>query len=145
MGERQFVHGKGTDLEVTSQCLRDAREAGISVRTTMIIGYPGETPEDLESTRQFLREHRECIERIDLNRFQLMTGMVLHRQLLKRPERFPDVGALRPDHRMAQMNHQFLPAVSRAYRRAVDGVLREVHAINRRPILAVARDFEGVM
>ncbi|NHA15350.1 radical SAM protein [Thioalkalivibrio sp. XN279] len=136
---------KGTDLEVTSARLRDARDAGISVRTTMIIGYPGETPKDLETTRDFLRVHRDCIDRINLNRFQIMTGTVFHRQWMKRPQAFPGVADVRPNHRMAQMEHRLLAAASRKYLRAVDSVLSEVHAINRRPILEVARDFEGVM
>ena len=136
---------KGTDLALTSACLRHAREAGISVRTTMIIGYPGETAADLVQTRDFLRAHRDCIERVALNRFQIMTGTLFHRQLEERAERFPGLAKVAPNHRMAQMGHHYAPAASRQYRRAIDEVLVEVHAINRRPIMAVARDFEGVM
>ncbi|MCC5887192.1 MAG: B12-binding domain-containing radical SAM protein [Gammaproteobacteria bacterium] len=136
---------KGTDLGVTSRCLHDASEAGISVRTTMIVGYPGESVEDLIQTRDFLRAHGSCIERVVLNRFQIMTGTAFHRQLEDKPGRAPGLSQLTPNHRMAQLEHHYLPADSRPYRRAIDEVLAEVHAINRRPIMAIARDFEGVM
>ena len=41
---------KGTRLEPTSRFIRDAHGVGLSVRATMMLGYPGETSEDVAAT-----------------------------------------------------------------------------------------------
>ncbi len=41
---------KGSTVEGNAEFLRDAHDAGLSVRCTMFKGYPGETSEDLEAT-----------------------------------------------------------------------------------------------
>ena len=45
---------KGTDLSYTSQCLEAANTAGISVRVTLIVGYPDETAADVHATASLL-------------------------------------------------------------------------------------------
>ena len=47
---------KGTSLERTSQFIGDAHGAGLSVRTTMMLGYPGEDAADVAQTIDFLRD-----------------------------------------------------------------------------------------
>ena len=136
---------KGTNLEVTSQCLRDARDAGISARTTMIVGYPGEQTDDVDQTSRFLREHESCIERVSLNRFQIMTGTRFHRRLEQSSRHAPGVTELTVNHRMAQLGHHYVPTEDRAYRRAVRGLIAAVHRINRRDLRDEASAFEGVM
>jgi tRNA A37 methylthiotransferase MiaB len=136
---------KGTDLAATSRVLREARAAGISVRTTMIIGYPGEEAADVEASAAFLRGHADCVERVMLNRFQIMTGTHVHRTLERDPGRFPQLARVTGNHRLAQVDHHFRPSEGRDYRRAVYRLMGVVHDINRRPLSARAREFEGVM
>lgn len=136
---------KGTDLTVTSRFLKDARAAGISVRTTMFTGYPGETAEDLQRTADFLEAHAECLERVPLYRFTLNHGTLFEQQLRRRPEQFPTLTHLRPDPRVAVIPHHYTETEDPAYRRGIRRLLRVVHRINRKPLLPSARDFEGVM
>jgi anaerobic magnesium-protoporphyrin IX monomethyl ester cyclase len=136
---------KGTNIPVTSQVLRDAHAAGISVRNTMIVGFPGEEAEDVLASAEFLETHGDCIERVMLNRFQIMTGTHFHRALERHPERFPGVTRVTTNHRMAQVDHHYRPTERRDYRRAVMRLLKAVHHINRRPLSERAREFEGVM
>jgi len=136
---------KGTDCNRNSQFLNDARRAGISVRTTMILGYPGETAVDVRDTAKFLTDHEHCIERVSLNRFQIMSGTRFAKLLSEKPKRFPALADVSTDHRYAQISHHYTPTEQRDYRRSVSKLLGVVHRINRKPILESARDFEGVM
>ena len=49
---------RGTTQEKTTQLLKDFRAAvpGIAIRTTLIVGYPGETQEDFEILKNFVQE-----------------------------------------------------------------------------------------
>lgn len=51
---------RGTTLERTNRLLKLCREKvpGIALRTTMIVGYPGETQEDFDTLCRFVEEHR---------------------------------------------------------------------------------------
>lgn len=135
---------KGATVEVSSQAIRDAAAAGISVRVTMIVGYPGETADDVMQTADFLRSHSDSLERVALNRFHIRTGTRIHRDYLETPEQFPDISKVRTKHRLAVVEHDFGHREP-AYRRAIDEVLKATHAINRRPIRETAREFDGVM
>lgn len=136
---------KGTDLESTSNFLTNASDADISVRTTMIIGYPDERPEDLRQTADFLNRHTDSIERVLLNRLAIIAGTRLHRQVVARPEKFPDLVDLAPNPHMATLSHYNQANDAADYRRAINQVLAAVHRINRRPLRPRARSFEGVM
>ena len=57
----------------------------------MIVGFPGEEAADVQASARFLEDHRDCIERVMVNRFQIMTGTHLHRQLERTPEKFPQL------------------------------------------------------
>jgi radical SAM superfamily enzyme YgiQ (UPF0313 family) len=45
---------KGTTVELNAKAIRWAKEAGISVAISLVIGYPGETPEMLQQTIDFI-------------------------------------------------------------------------------------------
>jgi ribosomal protein S12 methylthiotransferase len=51
---------RGTTYEKTTQLLKDFRAAvpGITIRTTLIVGYPGETEEDFEILKNWVKEMR---------------------------------------------------------------------------------------
>ena len=136
---------KGTQLEETSRVLNDVAAAPISVRTTVMVGYPGETPTDLAQTSRFLDRHKHAIERVSLNRFTLMSGTVLDRLVAKRPDRFPTIRVLRRNDAQAVVEHVDLTAQRRDYRRQLWRLLGVVHDINRRPLMQRARAFDGVM
>ena len=47
---------KGTTVELNAQAIKWAKEAGISVAVSLVIGYPTETPEMLQQTIDFLHK-----------------------------------------------------------------------------------------
>jgi ribosomal protein S12 methylthiotransferase len=49
---------RGTTKEKTTQLLKDFRNAvpGMAIRTTLIVGYPGETEEDFNILKDFVQE-----------------------------------------------------------------------------------------
>lgn len=136
---------KGTSLERTAAYIRDAAEAGISVRLTTILGYPGEEPADVEQTARFLTEHAPWIERVMLNRYTLMLDTDDDRRF--RTER-PPAPPIRPgtvDPLTAVVEHENTVLGTRSHRRAAYRLMAAVHEINRRPLTLRAQDFEGVM
>ena len=48
---------KGTTVEQNERAIRWAKEAGLSVSISVIIGYPGETADTLEQTLDFIRKN----------------------------------------------------------------------------------------
>jgi len=136
---------KGTSLERTAAYLRDATEAGISVRLTTILGYPGEEPADVDTTARFLADHAPWIERVMLNRYTLMLDSDDDRRF--RTDPLPSV-PIRPgavDPLTAIVEHENPTLATAAHRAAAYRLMAAVHAINRRPLLPKAQDFEGVM
>lgn len=95
---------KGTTIEATSQFLAHAHGAGISTRCTMIVGFPGERAEHIAQSADFLRLHKSHVERVALNRFQIMTGTKIHMLLEKRPHLLPDIEIIETDHAHAQIS-----------------------------------------
>ncbi len=55
-GSQQMLNlmRKGTTVEQNSQAIKWAKEAGISVAISLVIGYPTETPEQLQQTIDFI-------------------------------------------------------------------------------------------
>ncbi len=51
---------RGTTKEKTTKLLQQFKEAvpGMAIRTTLIVGYPGETEEDFETMKEWVREMR---------------------------------------------------------------------------------------
>jgi anaerobic magnesium-protoporphyrin IX monomethyl ester cyclase len=136
---------KGVSLERMAEFVRDAAESDISVRLTAITGYPGEDPRDVEETSTFLERHARWIERVTLHRFSLMLGSELD---LRASRGSPMAGGIvrgAVDASTGIVRHSNAMWRSRAYRRAVYGLMGAVHRINRRPLRERAREFEGVM
>jgi radical SAM superfamily enzyme YgiQ (UPF0313 family) len=136
---------KGTRLDAISTFLHESASAGISTRCTMILGYPGETAEDVHASADFLAAHAREIERVSLNRLQVITGTTLHRELKRAPAKFKGFSIVHEDNAMAQVEHRNDTLGTASHRRGVMRLLGEVHRINSRELTAAAQEFEGVM
>lgn len=136
---------KGTRLDTTSAFLQAASSAGISCRCTMVLGYPGETADDVHASADFLASHTREIERVSLNRLQVITGTGLHRALKRAPHKFQGVSIVQEHGATAQVEHRNEAVGTASHRKAVMRLLGEVHRINRRDLSGKAREFEGVM
>ncbi|HEY4188615.1 MAG TPA: radical SAM protein [Polyangia bacterium] len=136
---------KGTELAVTSKFLHAATEAGISVRVTMIHGYPGETAEDVLETARYLEQHLGSIDRVMLNRFQIMIGPAFLRRYDTAPDKFQGVSGLKRLPQLAMASHTYEPAQRFEYARATQRLLAAVTRINRKRLNSDAAQFEGVM
>ncbi len=137
--------GKGTDVGRIADFCRDASEAGISVRLTVIVGFPGETISDLRETAHFLQANGAHIERVMVNRFSVMMGTPIAARLKQDPARFPDFALDEPDLTEGVIPHRNAVTRETGYYRALFSVLRAAHKINRQPLRASAQSFEGVM
>lgn len=135
---------KGTHLERTSRFIRDAHGVGLSVRTTMMLGYPGETPEDVAKTYDFLAEHEPFLDRINMSPSKAIPGTGFARRYDADPQRYPDLLDMRWDHHEATATFTHRPPSPRTYRRQRARVLNLVHRINRKPLRNQALEFDGV-
>lgn len=146
-GSRKILDAmaKGSDPEVTSQALRHAHEAGISIRVTAIYGYPGEEPDDILATAKFLNDHRKYIDRVVLNRFTVNIGTVAQRRIDQSPDKYPSITDINLDYETATMDHRNSTFHGRPQRVAALKLLSVVHSINRTPRTSITREFEGVM
>jgi radical SAM superfamily enzyme YgiQ (UPF0313 family) len=136
---------KGTRVEANSEFLRHASEAGISVRCTMIQGYPGETASDVQVTARFLEQHARWLDRVRLNPFNVLVGAHFTKEQAKNPQAYPDLVDLTWEYRYARARYRYLPAETSTYRRALPRLLRAIHSVNRKPLKELAREFDGVM
>jgi len=136
---------KGTNVATNAEFLRRASEAGISVRCTLIQGYPGEEAVDLEQTATFLEANAPYLDRVRLNRFNALVGARFARDFEKDAGAFPGLRNLEWEYRYARSRYRYMPAETEPYRRAMRRVLRAVHRINRKPLKETAREFDGVM
>jgi anaerobic magnesium-protoporphyrin IX monomethyl ester cyclase len=136
---------KGSDNETNSRFLRDASAAGLSVRVTMIHGYPGEEASDVRETVKYLQRHADFIDRISLNRFQIIVGPTFLRHYELDPQRYPSVRSVKLEPRQAIASHEYRPARHADYANATQQLLQIVHQINRKPLARTATEFNGVM
>ncbi|TWT30946.1 Ribosomal protein S12 methylthiotransferase RimO [Thalassoglobus neptunius] len=121
---------KGTTVQHLGEFFENAHSEGISTRATMMLGFPGEQPEDIHSTLDFLDTYGTHIDRINLSRFSLSPGTELERQLELKPERYVGLTPLSWDHRNAQVRYRYEPSMTREYRKAKSRLLKAVHEIN---------------
>jgi anaerobic magnesium-protoporphyrin IX monomethyl ester cyclase len=70
---------KGVAQRVVERILVDAAEAGIRVRALCMVGYPGETADEVRETFAFLCRHLFRISHISLTPFMLMRGTPIYR------------------------------------------------------------------
>ena len=136
---------KGTQLDRNTEFIEAAAAAGISVRCTVMQGYPGEEAEDLEKTAQYLRDHGHLLDRVRINRFNALVGTRFATEYARDPGAFPTLTNLEWEYRYARSSYRFAPAETTSYRAAMRDLLREVHNVNREPLLEEARAFDGVM
>jgi len=136
---------KGCSVEGNSEFIRNAYEAGLSVRATMFKGYPGETADDLNKTADFLEKHRNFVDRIRFNEFSLPAGTPIYAEVTDNPELYPAWNVVGFDEWEARARYVNREGRSLAYRRAKARVSKAVYEINRRPIRWSARVFDGLM
>lgn len=133
---------KGCSVERNAAFLKNAHEAGLSVRCTMFKGYPGETAADMEATADFLEANAGYIDRVRFNAFMVPIGTPIQQALLEKSAQ--GLTLTHTDDRRAQALYGDR-GVSRAYRRAKARALSVVHQINRKPLRENARQFDGTM
>ncbi|MBV8172694.1 MAG: hopanoid biosynthesis associated radical SAM protein HpnJ [Candidatus Eremiobacteraeota bacterium] len=82
-GNQQILNNikKGVRLDIARRFSRDARELGIKIHGTFIVGLPGETPETLKETIRFACEVEP--ETIQVSLAAPYPGTELHRQALE--------------------------------------------------------------
>jgi len=136
---------KGTRVESISRFLRDAAQVGISCRCTMVLGYPGETAEDVHLSAEFLERHTDAIERVSLNRLQITAGTRIHELLRRKPTRFQGVQVVNEEASTARVDHRYAEVEQPSHRKAVMRLLTAVHEINSKSLSRRAGEFEGVM
>lgn len=135
---------KGCSVERNEAFLRNAHDAGLSVRCTMFKGYPGETAQDMEATADFLERNAAFIDRIRFNDFTVPLDTPIYHALVEKAGDVQGLNLTRTDARRAKALYD-RHAVDRAYRRAKARALRVVHQINRKPLREAARQFDGLM
>lgn len=136
---------KGTHTAGISEFLSDAHDARISVRTTAMAGYPGETADDVAATASMLERHRDHLDRVRLSRFKAIPGTRFHRLHQRDPARFAGLSHFEWDYRHARAEYRYTASRHASYREAKRRLLRIVHQINRKPLRDGAREFDGLM
>lgn len=80
--------------EIAEQVIRDTHAAGIDVYLYLIVGFPGETQEDFEQTKQFLARNQPYITMIkSINPLYIMAGSYMYKHPGEYGIILPDVNA----------------------------------------------------
>ena len=127
------------------QFIEDAHTAGLSVRCSMMMGYPGETSDDLSLTAEFLDKYRVQLDRIRPARFKAIPGTRFEKLYHKRPGRFKGLENMQWDYSQARASYSYTPAAEKIYRQQKARVLALIHTINRQPLRDDAIQFDGLM
>ena len=136
---------KGTSLAGNSQFIRDAFEAGLSIRCSMFKGYPGETAKDMEQTALFLEKHAPYLDRIRFSDFSLLAETPIYKIINGNKAEITGFKVTKIVKTKARSTYVYKRRDQSAYAKALRKVLRIVHGINSRPIRAAARQFDGAM
>ncbi|AQQ68345.1 hypothetical protein Mag101_12390 [Microbulbifer agarilyticus] len=134
---------KGVKLSRMSKFIEDAHRAEISVRITCMIGYPNETAKDVLETVNFLRKHRNQIERVTLNRFANMPKTPIESKLREAEKEYPHIAVKELDISNGIIPYENRRMSSTAFLGAAYQLISEVNTINRKPLLEKAKEFEG--
>lgn len=137
--------GKGTNVERNHQFVQDAYRAGLSVRCSMMLGYPSETADDLQATYDFLKVNQAAFDRIRPARFKAIPGTRFEKLYHHRPSRFTGISEIKWDYRYARAAYTYQPAIDKAYARLTRDILWLIHQINREPLRDDAVQFDGLM
>jgi radical SAM superfamily enzyme YgiQ (UPF0313 family) len=136
---------KGTSVASNSQFIRDAFEAGLSIRCSMFKGYPGETAKDMEQTALFLERHAPYLDRIRFSDFSLLAETPIYKIVNGKKAEISGFEVTKNIKKKARSTYIYKRADQSAYAKALRKVLRIVHGINSRPIRSSARQFDGAM
>jgi len=136
---------KGTSVEMNSEFIRNAYQAGLSVRASMFRGFPGETVEDMRQTADFLEKHEKYMDRIRFVEFKLSPGTPIYDEVVNRSDLAKAVNMGRVDNRRSRVNFWSTQGQGRAYRKEKYRALASVYRINQRHLRETARQFDGVM
>lgn len=136
---------KGSSVEGNSCFIRDAHQAGLSIRCTMFKGFPGETATDMAATADFLEAHEAFLDRIRFNEFNLLEDTPVYDAMFAQTCETAMLDQLAQDPRNAKAEYRHLLTEDRSYRRQKARALQVVYRINRRPVRSVARQFDGLM
>lgn len=136
---------KGTKIEECSEFILAAHNAGISVRTSMMQGFPGETVEDLCKTNIFLKKHYHALDRVRLSLFKPLPNTPFDRMYQKNPEKYISMKQFRWNYKLARGLYRYHPNRNKAYRKAKRELLSIVYAINKKPLTDDAQQFNGMM
>ncbi|MBP7002456.1 radical SAM protein [Amaricoccus sp.] len=134
---------KGASVETNSEFIRNAHQAGLSVRATMFRGFPGETAEDLDATAAFLERHEPFMDRVRFKALTVNESTPLFHSIAEGRHGGMRITAV--ESRRARVATTDGVAGGRAYRKALARVLNRVFAINRREVRVEARAFDGLM
>jgi anaerobic magnesium-protoporphyrin IX monomethyl ester cyclase len=134
---------KGSSVEANAEFIRNAHDAGLSVRCTMFKGFPGETVDDLQQTAAFLEKHGPYLDRVRFNDFSVLEDTPIWKELGQSNR--PGMKLLGAQATLGRVRYENLETRSGGYRRAKARVLAAVFAINRRKLRAEARAFDGMM
>lgn len=136
---------KGTRIEDCAAFLIAAHEAGISVRTSMMQGFPSETVDDLRQTNAFLIEHFHRLDRVRLSLFKPLPNTPFDRMYQRQPEKYARLKHFKWDYRLARGLYRYQPSREKAYRKEKRKLLDIVYAINKKPLSDDAQQFNGMM
>jgi radical SAM superfamily enzyme YgiQ (UPF0313 family) len=139
------IMDKGSSVDANSEFIRNAFEAGLSIRCTMFKGFPGESAEDMERTADFLETHAPYLDRIRFNDFSLLADTPIYNALIENARTVPSITVTKLVERKARAEYVDKRRDQRAYRGALGRALRTVYEINRRPVRTTARQFDGLM
>jgi len=136
---------KGTRIEECSDFILAAYNAGISVRTSMMLGFPGETADDLEQTTLFLKQHFYALDRVRLSLFKPLPDTPFDRMYQRNPEKYSNLKQFKWDYKLARGLYRYHPSRKKAYRQAKRELLKIVYEINRKALNDDAKQFNGMM
>ncbi|MBE1302304.1 MAG: radical SAM protein [Alteromonadaceae bacterium] len=136
---------KGTKVERMGQFIKDASEIGISLRASVILGYPGETYQDIEQTILFIEEHFEQLDRLHLAKFKAIPSTAFETRFKKKPFKYPSISHLEWNNMFARADYKFSPPEKNKYRNAKRRLIKLIHDVNKRPLMDSAQQFNGIM
>ncbi|HIQ07783.1 MAG TPA: B12-binding domain-containing radical SAM protein [Thiotrichaceae bacterium] len=136
---------KGTKIEDCSEFILAAHEAGISVRTSMMQGFPGETVDDLRETNAFLKKHSHALDRVRLSLFKPLPDTPFDRMYQKNPDKYVSLKQFKWDYKLARGLYRYHPRREKAYRKEKRELLKIIYAINKKPLTDNAQQFNGMM
>ena len=136
---------KGTNVDEMSRFVKDASGVGISLRASVMMGYPGETYEDIEATIDFIRRHEACLDRLHLAKFKAIPSTPFESRYKDKPEKYPTLSHLEWNYTYARADYKFTPSAKGKYRAAKRQLIKLIHQVNKKPILDSAQQFNGVM